>query len=145
MKCEPHGLINLNKKNAERLGLPGASHAQLKLISSLIIAIPVSPSEAAFACLQTLIFQKNIAVKYIDSKPPALRIRMVSKSRVLGFHPIDNYCNKPHEYEDITFIDYFKRFDMEKICRRNVPSFEKTNSDFTYTRPIKSRGSQTST
>ena len=27
MKCEPHGPINLNKKNAERLGLHGASDA----------------------------------------------------------------------------------------------------------------------
>ena len=33
MKCEPHGSINLNKKNAKRLGLHGASDAQLKLIS----------------------------------------------------------------------------------------------------------------
>jgi hypothetical protein len=58
MKCEPHGPINLNKKNAERLGLHGASDAQLKLISSLIIAKPVSPSEAALACLQIPIIQK---------------------------------------------------------------------------------------
>jgi hypothetical protein len=58
MKCEPHGPINLNKKNAERLGLHGASNAQLKLISSLIIAKPVSPSEAALACLQIPIIQK---------------------------------------------------------------------------------------
>ncbi len=130
MKCEPHGPINLNKKNAERLGLYGPSDAQLKLISSLIIAKPVSPSEAALACLQIPIIQKNIAVKYIDSKPPTLRTRMINRSRVLGFHPIDIYCNRPHEYDDMTFTDYFKRFDMEKICRRNVTSFGKDKLGF---------------
>ena len=72
MKCEPHSPINLNKKNAKCLGLHRASDTQLKLISSLIIAKPVSPSEATFACLQIPIIQKNIVVKYIDSKPPTL-------------------------------------------------------------------------
>ena len=73
MKCEPHGPINLNKKNVERLRLHGASDAQLKLISSFIIAKPVSLSEAALACLQIPIIQNNIVVKYIVSKPPTLR------------------------------------------------------------------------
>ena len=105
MKFEPHSPINLNKKNAKCLGLHRASDTQLKLISSLIIAKPVSPSEATFACLQIPIIQKNIVVKYIDSKPPTLWTRMITRSRVLGFHSIDIYCNRPHEYDDMTFID----------------------------------------
>ena len=76
------------------------------------------------------LFKKNIVNKYIDSKPHALRTIMVIKSRVLGFHLIDIYCNRPHEYEDLTFTDYFKRFDMEKICQRNVPSFRKDKFGF---------------
>ena len=130
MKCETHGPINLNKKNVERLGLHGASDTQLKLISSLIIAKPVSLLEAAFACVQISIVQKNTAVKYIDSKPHALRTRMVTRSRVLGFHPIDIFSNRRHECKDMTFTDYFKRFKMEKICRRNVSFFGKVRLRF---------------
>ena len=130
IKCEPHGLLNLNKKNAERLGLDGASDAQLKLMSSLIIARLVSPLEVELACLQIPIVQKIIVVKYIDSKPPTPRTKMVTKSKVLGFYPIDIYYNGPHEYEDMTFTNYFKRFDMERICRHNVPSFGKDKLRF---------------
>ena len=80
--------------------------------------------------LQIPIIQISIAVKYIDSKPPTLRTQMITRSRVLGFHPIDLYCNRPNEYNDMTFTDYFKRFDMEKICRRNVNSFGKDKLGF---------------
>jgi len=38
MECELHGLINFNKKNANRLRLHGVSDAQFKFILSLIIA-----------------------------------------------------------------------------------------------------------
>ena len=51
MKCEPHGPIQLEKTNAERLGIQGASDAQLQSISSLIIAKPIFPVEVALACL----------------------------------------------------------------------------------------------
>ena len=49
----------LKQKEPERLGLHEASDAQIKLISSLIIARPVSPSEATLACLQIPVVQKN--------------------------------------------------------------------------------------
>ena len=55
---------------------------------------------------------------------------MITRSRVLDFHPINIYCNKIHEYDDMTFTDYFKRFDMEKICRRNVTYFLKDKLGF---------------
>ena len=51
MKCEPHGPIQLDKTNAERLGIQGASYVQLQLISSLIIAKSISLAKAALACL----------------------------------------------------------------------------------------------
>ena len=35
MKCEPHGPIQLDKTNDERLGIQGTLDAQLQLISSL--------------------------------------------------------------------------------------------------------------
>ena len=82
LKCEPHGPIQLDKTNAERLGIQGASDAQLQLISSLNIAKSISPG-------------------------------------VLGFHPIDSYCNRPLDYENMTFVSYFKIFETEKTQRPN--------------------------
>jgi hypothetical protein len=78
MKCEPHGPIHLNKNNAKRSGLQGASEAQLQLISSLIIAKPMAPSEAALTYLQVPIVIKSRAVIYVDSKPPTLRTKIVT-------------------------------------------------------------------
>jgi hypothetical protein len=52
MKCEPHETLNLNKKNAKRLGLRDVSKVQLQLISSLIMNKPISPQEVALTCLQ---------------------------------------------------------------------------------------------
>jgi hypothetical protein len=92
------------------LGLHSASNAQLQFISSLIIAKPIAPSEAALACLQVPIITKSKAIIYVDSKPPSLRTKIVTNSRVLGFHPIDNYINRPRELEDITFTEYFTKY-----------------------------------
>jgi hypothetical protein len=51
----------------------------------------LSPIQVTLTCLQIPIVQKSIVVKYIDSKPPHLQIKVLSKSRFLGFHPIDIY------------------------------------------------------
>ena len=59
MNCEPHGPIQLDKTNVERLGIQGASDAPLQLISLLIIAKPISLAEAALACLHIQIVQKD--------------------------------------------------------------------------------------
>lgn len=120
----------LEQKNAKRLGFHGTSDAQPKFILSLIIARPVSPSEMTLACLQIPIVQKMSFVKYIDSKPPGLRTKLVTKSKVLGFHPIDIYCNRPYECEDMTFTKDFKKFEMNKIWWCNVPSFRIDMLDF---------------
>lgn len=76
----------LEQKNDKWLGLHEAFDAQFYFISSLIITRLVSPLEVVFACLQIPIVQKNIDVKYIDFKPPAIQTIMVIRSRALGFH-----------------------------------------------------------
>jgi hypothetical protein len=65
---------------------------QLQLISTIITPKLIFPAEVAFSCLQIPIISKNVNVKYVDSKLPNLRTKMVIKSRILGFHPIDIYC-----------------------------------------------------
>jgi hypothetical protein len=107
MKCEPHGTLNINTKNVERLGLQNASQVQLQLISPLIISKHVSLVEATFVCLDIPIIHKSCAIKYIDSKPPLLHKKLITKSQILGFHPIDIYIFKPIQFEHITFVQYF--------------------------------------
>jgi hypothetical protein len=89
MKCEPQGIIKLDDVNARSLGLVDATPLQLQLILATITAKPVSPAKAALSCLQIPIILKSVGVKYVDSKSPNLHTKMVTKSRILGFHPID--------------------------------------------------------
>jgi len=92
MKCEPQGTIKLDDINAKNLGLADTTPLQLQLILATIIAKPISPTKAALSCLQIPIISKSVGVKYVDTKPPNLRTKMVAKSMILGSHPIDTYC-----------------------------------------------------
>jgi hypothetical protein len=92
MKCEPQGTIKLDDVNARSLGLVDATFLQLQLISTIITTKHVSPFEATFSCLQIPIISKKFGVKYVDSKLANLHTKMVIKSKILGFHPIDIYC-----------------------------------------------------
>jgi hypothetical protein len=89
MKCEPKGTIKLNDANARSLGLVDATLLQLQLISATIRAKPVSLSEVALSCLQIPIISKSVGVRDVDLKPPNLRTKMMIKSRIFGFHPIE--------------------------------------------------------
>jgi hypothetical protein len=75
-----------------------------------MIAKPVSLAEVALSCLQIPIISKSVGVKYVDSKLPNLRTKMVTKSRILGFHPIDIYCARPSNMAQYTFTKYWKQF-----------------------------------
>jgi hypothetical protein len=108
MKCEPQGTIKLDDVNARSLGLVHAAPLQLQLISATITAKLVSLAEAALSCLQIPIISKSVGVKYLDSKPPNLHTKMVTKSRILGFHPIDIYCARPSNMAQYRFTKYWK-------------------------------------
>jgi hypothetical protein len=110
MKCEPQGTIKLDDISARSLGLVDATPLQLQLISATIIAKPIFPTETALSCLQIPIMSKSVGVKYVDSKLPNLRTKMVTKSKILGFHPIDIYCARPSNMAQYTFTKYWKQF-----------------------------------
>jgi len=125
MKCEPHGKLNLNTKNAEQLGLLNASITQLQLVSNLIICKPVSPIETTFVCLEIPIVQKSWSVKYIDSKPPLFQTKLVTIFLKLGFHPIDIYIFIPTIFENLTFMQYFKQYAHDHKIYSIYNFFEK--------------------
>jgi hypothetical protein len=79
MKCEPQGTIKLDDVSVRSLGLVDATPLQLQLISTTIIAKLVSIVEATLSCLQIPIISKSVGVKYVDSKPPNLCTKMVTK------------------------------------------------------------------
>jgi len=110
MKCEPHGTFNF--LNVERLGLQNASQVQLQLISILIISKHVSLVEGTLICLDIPIIHKSCAIKYIDSKPQVLHTKLVTKSIILGFHPIDIYISKLIQFDQLTFAQYFLNMFM---------------------------------
>ncbi len=91
-KCEPQDIIKLDDINARSLGLVDATPLQFQSISAIITTKHVSPVEVALSCLQIPIISKSVGVKYVDSKPPNFRTKMVIKSRIHGFNPIDIYC-----------------------------------------------------
>ncbi len=113
MKCEPQGIIKLNDINARSLGLVDATPLQLQLISATITAKHVSPTEATLSCLQIPIISKSVGVKYVDSKLPNLHTKMVVKSKILGFHPIDIYCAQPSKMAQYTYTKYWKQFSPQ--------------------------------
>jgi hypothetical protein len=100
--------------NARSLRLVDATPLQLQLISATITAKPVSLAEAALSCLQIPIISKSVGVKYVDSKPPNLHTKMVTKSRILGFHCIDIYYARPSNMAQYTFTKYWKQFSPQQ-------------------------------
>ncbi len=110
VKCEPQGTIKLDGISGRNLGLVDATPLQVQLILATIPMKPISPNEAALSCLQIPIILKSVGVKYVDSKPPNLCTKMVTKSKIFGFHPIDIYCMRPSIMAQYTFTKYWKQF-----------------------------------
>ena len=48
-----------------------------------------------------------------------LRTKIVTKSKILGFYPIDAYCNRPTDFENMSFVSYSKIFETKRIQRPN--------------------------
>jgi hypothetical protein len=110
MKCEPQCTIKLDDVSARILGLVDGTPLQFWLILATIIAKHVSLAEVGLSCLQIPIISNYVGVKYVDSKPPNLHTQMVTKSKILGFHPIDIYCAWPSNMAQYTFTKYWKQF-----------------------------------
>jgi hypothetical protein len=65
-------------------------------------------------------------MNYIDSKHPHLQTKVLSKSRFLGFHPIDIYKSRPSKFEYLTFYEYFEKYELKKMVH---PSFQQYGKD----------------
>jgi hypothetical protein len=87
------------------LGLRDVFEIELQLTPSLIINKPIFLQKTTLTRLQIPIVQKNVVVKYIDSKPFHMYAKIITRSRILEFHPIDVYMNQPSHFENMTYIE----------------------------------------
>ena len=113
MKSEPAGHMNLGPEVAAALHLQDVSSDQLRLISNMVMAKPISPSEATVMMLQQELVEvsRGDAVTYICSSLPASRAVALRASRPCT-HPIDKYCKRPADLKDVTFMTYFAEYDI---------------------------------
>ncbi len=118
MKCEPHGTINLNKK-IRTITFKG----RIRHTNTIHFFFYYQQT-----CLEIPMVKKSKVVQYIDSKPPQPCTKLITKSRVLGFHPIDVYTNRPSQFENMTFIQYFTKFEYDKMQHPSLQHYHNQNN-----------------
>jgi hypothetical protein len=69
-------------------------------------------------------------VKSIESKPPHLWTKLLSKSRFHEFHPIDIYKCRPYNFENMTFYEYFQYYELNKMIHPSLNNMEKYSLSF---------------
>jgi len=48
-------------------------------------------------------------------KTPSHVHKIITRSIIFGFHPIDVYMNRPSHFENMTFIEYFTKYEFDKL------------------------------
>jgi hypothetical protein len=76
------------------------------------------------------LYIKNQAIKYIYSKPLLFCTKLITKSRNLGIHPIDVCVFNPTQFEQLTFVQYFKKYTYDHKVYPTCQKFGKTNLGF---------------
>jgi hypothetical protein len=72
----------------------------------------------------------------------SLQIKFVKKSKMFGFHCIDIYINRPQQFNDITFVEYFKQFEIDKKNSSQIINLmDKMILNYIYTKIVKSYNS----
>jgi hypothetical protein len=71
--------------------------------------------EVALTCLQIPLVQKNTIIEYINSKLSHMCTKIITKLRVLGFHPLDVYNNWLTYFDNMNFIQSLTKFEYEKL------------------------------
>lgn len=138
VKCEPTGRLCLDVEAAKRLGIHGVSDAQLKVIAALTMSKPLSATTVAVTLLGIDTIIKSQGVSKVSSVPPALRIRFVSNCRQIYVPLVDKYCARPSALSELTFVDYFKYYQVEQRPLQSKPLIGRDGlGKFVYANPYK--------
>lgn len=103
---------------AHKIGLHNVSEEMLHLLSTLVLATPVSPCLAAAHMAGINTFTCSDAVSVIVTQPPVYRVRMMTRGNTLNIPHVDVYCARPTEHEGLTLYEYFTKFTVTKVCVR---------------------------
>jgi len=117
MKCEPHGTLNLNKKNVEWLGLQDVSESTTSTYILFHYLLTYFSSRSNTHMFTNTCSSKKCCCEHNYSKHLHMRTKIITRSRILWFHPIDVYMNRPSHFENMTFIEYFTKFEFDKLKR----------------------------
>ena len=121
-QCEPTGSISMNAEAAERMGLGHLNATQLRLISAMVLAKPVSPCEAACTLLGIPMITMSATVHYVNTSPPDGRIiKLGYRAGTALIPPVDLYVNRHASLEALTLPEFF-RTHVVQSSKKNAPA-----------------------
>jgi hypothetical protein len=63
-----------------------------------------------------------------------MHTKFIISSRILGFHPIDVYMNQPSHFENMNFIEYFTKYESNKLKHTSLKCHHENNlGNYVYT------------
>jgi hypothetical protein len=112
-KAEPEDLVQFNQESADLLGLTHLTEQQKKLVTGMVLARPVSATEAAAVLLGIPIMEATIKVEYIDTNPPDTQRRSIGRNGAATSTalPVEKYAARPDCMRHYTFMRYFKEIE----------------------------------
>lgn len=105
VQAEPSGHLDLDPSIAARLGIPGLSEDQCKLISASVLTQPVSPCEAALIALSIPLVKMSRKVESVSTIPPARRKKVKLMCPGVAYAPVDHYCGRPASLHSWKFTE----------------------------------------
>eukprot|EP00798_Chlamydomonas_sp_ICE-L_P025405 gene25405-biopygen19874 len=111
-ETEPLGKLNLDVNTAKNLGFTDLDDEPLKIISAMQLSKPVSPCEAACACLGIDMIRKSDTVTFMETSPMAMRTTTLMFCTTTSTPPVDKYCARPDSLEHCKLKEYFEQHDL---------------------------------
>eukprot|EP00798_Chlamydomonas_sp_ICE-L_P009807 gene9807-biopygen6985 len=102
------GKLNLDVNTAKNLGFTDLDDEQLKIISAMQLSKPVSPCEAACACLGIDMIRKSDTVTFMETSPMPMRTTTLMFCTTTSTPPVDKYCARPDSLEHCKLKEYFE-------------------------------------
>lgn len=104
LQAEATGKLNLDPEMVQRLGLYGLSPAQCQVATAIWMSKPVVPTEAALLTLRIPIINPSRKVLSINTAPPNIRSRRLTKGNRVCLAPVDHYMARPEAMEALPML-----------------------------------------
>ena len=104
MQAEATGKLNLDPDMVQRLGLHGLSPAHCQVATAMWMSKPIVATEAGLLALRIPIINPSRKVLSINTAPPHIRSRRVTRGNRVCLAPVDHYMARPEEMEDMPML-----------------------------------------